>query len=193
MKIKGDFRKYHQELEDKIKVDPSRIFSYLRTRKGDRAGNKVLNYENNKYSGSTEISQIFAKYFKSVYSQNPSVYNINNICSSPIGPNSDILTVTEIDVDEVVAAIRKMKPKKSSGPDEIPPYLVKGMCDVLCGPLTIIFNRCLKSNLYPNVWKVSKVCPVPKKPMATNVEDFRPVAIGCVFAKIFESVLKSYL
>lgn len=54
-----------------------------------------------------------------------------------------------------------------------------------------VFNAALKLGHFPSAWKVSKVVLIPKKTShgQQNIEDFRPIAINSIFAKIFEKLI----
>ncbi|CAG9110050.1 unnamed protein product [Plutella xylostella] len=90
---------------------------------------------------------------------------------------------------QVRAALRALPPKRSVGPDGIPPFLLKDCSRVFEGPLLHVYNLCLENSIFPNRWKVTRVTPVPKSSGAKSVSDFRPVATLSTFSKVFESAL----
>ena len=90
---------------------------------------------------------------------------------------------------EVLKALKKIKPKFTKGPDNIPAFIVKDCAHIFARPLTIIFNLSLKSQKFPDVWKFSRLCPVYKKDNKYNAENYRPITIICNFAKVFEFTL----
>lgn len=49
-------------------------------------------------------------------------------------------------------------------------------------------NQCLVQSTYPTIWKISRISPIPKVSNPRLVAEFRPVAVGCVFGKVFEGV-----
>ncbi|KAG8252218.1 hypothetical protein J6590_063075 [Homalodisca vitripennis] len=58
--------------------------------------------------------------------------------------------------NNVIEAINEMKSKRSSGPDNIPSYVVKGYGEVLAEPLCYLFNLSLSSFNFPQRWKEAK-------------------------------------
>ena len=63
---------------------------------------------------------------------------------------------------DVYLRLKKIKKTKSTLPMDIPDSIRQG-CEVfLAEPLTIIFNNCLQSGIYPSLWKQEYVTPAPK-------------------------------
>lgn len=60
-------------------------------------------------------------------------------------------------------------------------------------PLTKLINSCIGCAIFPDVLKLSKVIPLPKKGPLNKPENYRPISILPIFSKIFELVLKKQL
>ena len=88
--------------------------------------------------------------------------------------------------DEINCILKNINPKKSTGPDKIPPKLVKIAADILDSPLSEIINDSLSKNSFPEEAKVANVPPIFKKDSRTQKANYRPVSILNVFSKIFE-------
>ena len=88
--------------------------------------------------------------------------------------------------DEINCILKNINPKKSTGPDKIPPKLVKIAADILDSPLSEIINDSLRKNSFPEEAKVANVPPIFKKDSRTQKANYRPVSILNVFSKIFE-------
>jgi hypothetical protein len=84
--------------------------------------------------------------------------------------------------DEVKNILQDLDVNKGSGPDGIPPIILKSFPKLL----SLIFNRSLTTNVFPERWKVSYVTPIFKKGRHNKVEDFRGVAILSAIPKCFE-------
>ena len=58
----------------------------------------------------------------------------------------------------------------------------------MCLPLTIILNRSVTECLFPSLFKLAKVCPIPKKnkPIVT---DFRPISLLPTLSKVLEQLI----
>ena len=135
-----------------------------------------------------DIINSFADHFSESFVNDQPPVNLN--CSSL---NKNVLCITSINEENVTAAIRKLKPKITCGPDQIPAFVVRDCANVFAKPLKFLFNLILKTSTFPHQWKVSRICPVHKKGDKANIKNYRPIAIMCNFAKVFEIVLHIYL
>ena len=99
-----------------------------------------------------------------------------------------------ISVDETVSALRKVKTNKSTGPDNIPAWVLKEHADCLAAPLASIFNCSLREGVLPTVWKSANIIPLPKtKPLMSVKTNIRPISITPIAAKVFESIIMKYV
>ena len=57
-------------------------------------------------------------------------------------------------------------------------------------PLTILINLIFTTGTFPNVFKHSKVIPLYKKGDSSQLDNFHPISIILIFAKIIEIILK---
>jgi hypothetical protein len=80
----------------------------------------------------------------------------------------------------------KTRVNKGSGPDGIPPIILKNCASAFAKPLSLLFNRSMTTSIFPDRWKVSYVTPIFKKARRNTVEDYRGVAILFAIPKRFE-------
>ena len=101
---------------------------------------------------------VFGEFFKSVYS--PPETDEEILTEMPnIHENITFLNISE---NDILNASKKLKNKMTSGPDNIPSFIIKDCICVLAGPLRIPFNLALKTKIFRSRWKVAKVRPVIK-------------------------------
>lgn len=100
------------------------------------------------------------------------------------------LNTDEIRVHEVEDVFRHLNPRKSVGPDNTSPKLLRFCAHALAPIYTSIFNKSLSSGMVPSGWKVGEIIPVPKKKTAVDLNDWRPVTLTPVPAKCLESIVK---
>jgi len=68
-----------------------------------------------------------------------------------------------VDRTELSIIIHKMKPNKSSGPDNIGPKLIKEVVEILIEPLVHIFKLTLTTGVVPDKLKIARIRPMFKK------------------------------
>ena len=57
--------------------------------------------------------------------------------------------------------------------------------DLIASPLRTIFNQSIISGVFPGEWKLSKVIPLFKHGERTDLNNYRPISIVPVVAKVF--------
>merc|ERR1712004_429865 len=65
-----------------------------------------------------------------------------------------------VDQSDVLEELLKLNHRKSAGPDELSPKLIKMCSYSLHKPLAFIFNKSIGSGKYPSNFKVAKVIPL---------------------------------
>ena len=86
----------------------------------------------------------------------------------------------------VVAAINKLKPNLSSGPDNIPPLFFKKVKYSISKPLALLFNQFLSVGFVPEAWKNAIITPVYKHGPAEMPKNYRPISLTSVAGKLME-------
>ena len=98
--------------------------------------------------------------------------------------------------EEIVEIICKMKPKSSSGIDNISRRLMKDISDIIAIHLTSLINQSLQSGIFPDKLKIDKVVPIfkaGKDNIESYVHNYRPISLLSCFSKIFERVVYNQL
>ena len=101
----------------------------------------------------------------------------------------------KLTTQELEKILKKMKNKKSAGPDGLKPELYKALLKskICLSTLTECFNKILgRDEDLPEEWKVSKTVMLPKvkKPQA---KELRPIALTNVSYKVFMTFVKNIL
>jgi len=63
----------------------------------------------------------------------------------------------------VASLLSNIRPFKATGPDDIPPYLLKETANQLAPSLTQVFKASLNQSKLPSDWKTAHVVPAYKK------------------------------
>ena len=91
-------------------------------------------------------------------------------------------------------ALQNVKCRKATGPDNIPPWMVKNYAHLLAAPVTAIFNSSLREGKLPDLWKTATIVPVPKKhPPGSLENDIRPISLTPILAKVFEGIVLNWV
>ena len=89
--------------------------------------------------------------------------------------------------------LRSLKRSKTTGPDNLPPGLLKDCGDAISNQLCHLINLTLQTGVVPNEWKIAKVIPVFKSGDRTDPNNYRPISVLPVLSKILEKAVHSQL
>ena len=89
-----------------------------------------------------------------------------------------------------IEKIIKTMNKKSAGvPGDIPMKLISDFSFELSRPIAHIVNHCLAQGIYPDIWKVEYVTPVPKVHPPENLADLRRISGLLNLSKITDKII----
>ena len=77
--------------------------------------------------------------------------------------------------------------------DKISAKLLRIFADLIADSLSLIFNTSVVTGIYPEEWKCSKVVPVFKQGDRADLDNYRPISITLVVAKVFERIIHDQL
>ena len=89
--------------------------------------------------------------------------------------------------------LKSLRVNKGAGLDNIPPRLLKAAADIIAPTLTYIFNLSLSKGVFPQDFKVAKVSPLFKSGSRDQVENYRPISVLPIVAKVFEKEVNNQL
>ena len=219
--IRQAYKVFISEAENSLHNDPKKFWSFVNKRRKTTcvpscmtAGDGVI------ISNPQDIVNAFASQFASVYTNDnhkPCVASScnkinceycgscrcslvsdnpicdNSICDNSVCDNNLIFNLPVINDCDILKAAKKIKPNFVCGPDDIPAFLVIDCLQYLLKPLCHIYNLILKSSIYPQMWKVSRVFPVFKAGDKANIVNYRPIALISNYAKLFECIMSDFL
>ena len=105
-----------------------------------------------------------------------------------------LLNTTSDDIafsaDEVAEVIKKCKPSKAMGPDDISSIMLKHIGPLGYTYLSVIFNLSLKTLVIPDIWKTGRVVPLLKSGKPSDRGDsYRPISLLSPVVKTLEALL----
>ena len=83
----------------------------------------------------------------------------------------------------------KLKPKLSSGPDNISTKLLKQMIPVIMVPLVHLFNLSFQTGYIPMELKTAKVIPIYKSEENYLFTNYRPISLLSSLSKLLEKIV----
>ena len=180
------YKNYVCFTENSIRHNPKFFWSFVKiknAKSNDIPSQMCLRGET--ATAGDEVCNLFAKHFSSNFTpstSSPAVVETGPSHQHGLG----VVVFTERDI---LKALKKLNICKGAGPDGFPPLFVKMCASSLSLPLKIIFNCSIATSQFPSEWKMANVVPIFKKGDSDDVQNYRPISLLSVFAKIFESLI----
>jgi hypothetical protein len=188
--LRRDETRRASAVEANLRSEPKNLFRYIKSFSGESSAVRPIEVGGHVVNDPALISEEFAKHFFSVYRPYSSTYG-TKINSQQ--RNNECISIPIITVEDTMREIRRLKPYSSPGADQIPPFIIKGTAELISPVLTWIFNLSLKTGVFPETWKKAIVTPVPKKGNLNHVENYRPISVLSIVAKVFEKIIFSHI
>ena len=136
------------------------------------------------------MAEIFNFHFASVGEKlasdiPPSSVELADIYVEPAGTTFSMKSPS---VNAVYKKLIAINERKSAGLDKIPCKLLKIAAEIVAPSLTQIFDKIISSSIFPTDWKLARVTPIFKKGKKDEVDNYRPISVISVVAKIFEKL-----
>ena len=107
----------------------------------------------------------------------------------PESHNDNSFQIQHTTYQEVQKILTSLRNDCSSGFDQIPVKFIKPITEYITSPLVHIINSFIDNELFPENWKIARICPIPKIDNPTRPKDYRPISILPVLSKVFEKVI----
>jgi len=101
------------------------------------------------------------------------------------------MPVLEVTCAGVCKLLSKLDVKKSLGPDDISPHVMKETSDELAPVLTFIFNQSLSTGEVPDDWCIANIFALHKKGAKELPENYRPISLTAISSNILEHIVYS--
>jgi hypothetical protein len=125
---------------------------------------QTFNINNTNVTDKTEIAEAFNNYFSKIgettsQSVPKSKKNYSDFLKNPL---TNSMFLEPIDTSHVIEAANKLKPKFSTGHDDISTKLLKETIHIIKSPITHIINTSFNTCIFPDKLKIAKVIPIYK-------------------------------
>ena len=94
-----------------------------------------------------------------------------------------------ISQEEILLALRNLKPKKAAGPDCIIGEILKHSGPYIVPFFLRFFNTLFDNGIYPNQWTESIIQPLYKKGDANNPGNYRGISLSDTSSKIYGMII----
>ena len=150
-----------------------------------------------------DLANLFCNYFSSITSSfkfEPLSLCLEystklfNLISKVSISNNSLFQLNEFSTDEVITALKSLKPNSGAGEVGIESSVFIESADALGNSIKNLFNLIIKTGMFPDEWKVAHVTPIYKgKGSKSTLENYRPISILPPIAKLFESLITKKL
>ena len=89
--------------------------------------------------------------------------------------------------------LEELDVSKATGPDHIPPRVLRELATTIAPIMTDIFNRSYRTGVMPDDWRKANVVPAYKKGKKTLAENYRPISLTCICCKLFEHCMVRHI
>merc|ERR1711954_545075 len=108
--------------------------------------------------------------------------------------NENDIKLKEVTIKEIYEIINKSRPTKLRGNNEVNMYILKQIPQLSAIALTHIINTIIRTGIFPDCMKISRVIPILKPKKDKNLlRLYRPINNMNVIEKVIEQVLKKQL
>ena len=95
--------------------------------------------------------------------------------------------------NKVLSLLNRLNKSKATGLDMISARLVRECVDLICIPICNIFNQLIIQGIFPDDWKCTRVTLLFKLGDRNDVNNYRPISVISVVAKVFERIVYDQL
>lgn len=198
-KIKQAKANYFSKSCTEYKDNPRKLWKTINeitSRKVKNNQVKPVDINNETVSEPSKLAEAFNDYFsqigenlgKNFENQDESV----NFCDY-LNPAEKRFAIQPTTTSKVFHLLSKLSETKATGLDNISSKLVKISTSVISVSITAIFNTAISTGIFPDEWKLARVTPIFKNGKTSDLNNYRPISIIPVIAKVFEKVIYDQL
>ena len=172
------------------------LINELTSRQKNNASVKELKLNDNSVTNSHELSNAFNDHFSTIgtklANEVPLVTDGSSYADYIVSSDNKFI-FSPISSSNVFSLLNKLSKSKATGLDNISAKLIRECADLISIPLCNIFNNSLSSGLFPDDWKCARVTPLFKQGERTDINNYRPISVISIIAKVFERIVYDQL
>ena len=188
---------YYQELINENRQNSKKLWAILNKLTGKIRNKKDISEEIIVNGIKEHNADVISNGFASHYSQIGKMLadkiskkgNVGSPMANMINRVRENCFLFPTNIQEIERIIAHLKPKHSSGYDEISNVIIKKICPGICQALEILFNKSMQEGEFPSNMKLAVVKPLYKSKNRTEIVNYRPVSLLPVLSKILEKII----
>lgn len=177
---------YIARLESDIQNNVKKIWGYVKTQRKSPTIPEHMTYNSTTAHDSKEVTDLFADYFSSVFTNEIPTHDANNK-EDPL--NSTLISSIRINEEITLKYLSSIDIKKGPGIDRLPGIFIRNCSKYICLPVCAIYKKSLKEGLFPLKWKSAVVTPIFKTGDKHDVKNYRPISQLPILSKILEKIV----
>ena len=158
---------------------------------------KELKLNDTIISNSSELSNAFNDHFSTIgprlANEIPPTAKNNSSYINNIKVNNNKFSFSSTNCSIVFSHLSKLCRSKATGLDNISAKIVRECADLISVSLCDLFNKSLVSGIFPDDWKCARVTPLFKEGEQSDLNNYRPISVISVIAKVFERIVYDQL
>ena len=173
--------------------------------------NIILQEDDKIVTSREEVCEIFNVFFSSVADSIGEPDPISSEDGDPLGKllqkhadHPSVIAIKDMGLDNefdfrpvgrkyVRQILMKINPHKATGCDQMPGKAMKACSEELTNTVCSLMNKSIQSNTVPDDMKKAEISPVYKKKNDMQKDNYRPVSILTIMAKVYETILAEQL
>jgi hypothetical protein len=203
LKIKEAKMIYHTKLINNAANKPKKLWNIVKditgTPKDKIKANLSIKEGSNLLEDPKLISNAFNDYFlnvsKNLIEQSTGVNEEQErICIEKIQTTDHSISLKPATREEIIKIVKRLKNSESTGVDGVKVSVIKKSILAFVDVFTFLINQMLSEGVFPQYLKEAILIPIFKnKGIASEMGNYRPLALLTIFSKIYENVIKSRL
>ena len=163
-----------------------KFFQHVKSLRRDPRGIPTLEKDGITYSTDISKANVLNEHFYSVFTKDGDAI-LPEMADTLYPTMSNI----EINTEGIAQLLNDIDPFKATGPDGLPPKLLKELSNNLAPCLTLLFRASLHQSALPVDWKTALVTPLFKKGNRSDPSNYRPISLISVCCKVLEHIIYS--
>ncbi|KAI5641024.1 reverse transcriptase (RNA-dependent DNA polymerase) domain-containing protein [Phthorimaea operculella] len=178
---------FDRRLSENFRSNLKVFWKSIRTARGKTASSelsRIRSQDGSIIRGEECVLKRWKEYFESLFEKEDIAQEI------PTEEMNEIVNESEIEMDEIVKALKSMKSGKAAGYDRVSVEMLKAGEGVVASQLYLLFNLCWKSGRVPSDWCKAVIVPLYKgKGSQLDCKNYRGISLLSVVGKLYAKVL----